>query len=53
VADVAPRTDVGTAQLGFVFHHADPAYVMLTLWLPKKTPSTLPGFASHYIGVRL
>jgi hypothetical protein len=39
-------------QLGFTFHHADPAYVMLTHWLPKKTPSTLPGFATHYIGVR-
>lgn len=38
-------------ELGFAFHHADPAYVMLTLWLPKKTPSTLPGFASHYVGV--
>jgi hypothetical protein len=46
------NSSCAAGQLGFAFHHADPAYVMLTLWLPKKTPSTLPGFASHYVGVR-
>lgn len=39
------------AKLGFVFHHAQPDYVMMTKWLPKDEPNMLPGYTSHYIGV--
>ncbi|PNW79813.1 hypothetical protein CHLRE_08g367800v5 [Chlamydomonas reinhardtii] len=35
---------------GFVFHHAEPEYLMMTRWLPD-TPSTLPANASHQVGV--
>ncbi|GAQ87990.1 nudix hydrolase homolog [Klebsormidium nitens] len=35
---------------GFGYHHADPGYCMLTLWLPE-VPSTLPANASHQVGV--
>lgn len=35
---------------GFDFHHADKGKVMLTAWLPE-TPNTLPGNASHQVGV--
>ena len=33
---------------GFTFHHAEPDYLMLTLWLPD-TESTLPPNASHQV----
>ncbi|KAG2431927.1 hypothetical protein HYH02_013146 [Chlamydomonas schloesseri] len=36
---------------GFVFHHAERDYVMMTRWLPTDTPSTLPANASHQVGV--
>jgi len=39
------------AKLGFVFHHAQKDYVMMTNWLPDSEPNTLPNFADHYIGV--
>lgn len=35
---------------GFIFHHAETDYVMLTHWLPD-TPSSLPANASHQVGV--
>eukprot|EP00891_Asterochloris_glomerata_P008400 jgi/Astpho2/8400/e_gw1.00122.116.1_t len=35
---------------GFEPHHAEPAYFMLTRWLPE-TESTLPPNASHQVGV--
>ncbi|KAH6764460.1 nudix hydrolase-like protein 2 [Perilla frutescens var. hirtella] len=35
---------------GFYFHHAEPKYLMLVLWLPT-TPSTLPANASHRVGI--
>lgn len=35
----------------FVFHHAQPSYVMMTRWLPDNQPNLLPGYASNYIGV--
>lgn len=35
---------------GFEFHHAEQAYVMLTLWLPD-TENKLPPNASHQVGV--
>lgn len=38
------------AAQGFVFHHAEPAYLMMTAWL-ADVPSTLPANASHYAGV--
>jgi len=34
---------------GFVFHHAQPTYVMMTSWLPE-TENKLPKYTSHYIG---
>eukprot|EP00850_Spirogloea_muscicola_P010557 SM000062S19943 [mRNA] locus=s62:490816:493037:- [translate_table: standard] len=37
-------------EAGFIFHHAEADYVMLTLWLPPS-PSTLPPNASHQIGI--
>uniref|UniRef100_A0A383VIN3 Nudix hydrolase domain-containing protein n=1 Tax=Tetradesmus obliquus TaxID=3088 RepID=A0A383VIN3_TETOB len=37
-------------QAGFVFHHAEKDYVMMTKWLPE-TESTLPPNASHQVGV--
>jgi ADP-ribose pyrophosphatase YjhB (NUDIX family) len=37
-------------ELGFVLHHADVGYVMLTHWL-APTPSTLPQFATHFVAV--
>lgn len=37
-------------QAGFGYHHAEPAYLMLTLWLPDG-PCTLPPNASHQVGV--
>lgn len=42
---VAPAVEAG-----FSYHHAEPTYVMLSLWLPD-TPSTLPANASHQVGV--
>ena len=35
---------------GFIFHHAEPEYVMLTRWLPDG-PSQLPANASTQVGV--
>ncbi|KAK6728206.1 hypothetical protein RB195_005701 [Necator americanus] len=35
---------------GFVFHHTQPNFVMMTKWLPD-TPSTLPRYAHTMIGV--
>ncbi|XP_062218615.1 nudix hydrolase 8-like isoform X1 [Phragmites australis] len=34
----------------FIYHHAEPGYVMLTFWLPDR-PSALPSTALHQIGV--
>ena len=28
-----------------------PEYVMMTKWLDSSTPSRLPSFATHYVGV--
>ena len=36
---------------GFRVHHASDAYIMLTQWLPEDEESTLPEYASHFIGV--
>lgn len=43
---------VGVAcKQGFEFHHAKPNYVLLTLWLLKNEPSTLPKYGFTQIGV--
>ncbi|XP_057537599.1 nudix hydrolase 2 [Amaranthus tricolor] len=36
---------------GFRYHHAEPEYVMLTKWLPKDEPNSLPANASHRVSV--
>eukprot|EP00928_Gymnodinium_smaydae_P028556 TRINITY_DN21743_c0_g1_i1.p1 TRINITY_DN21743_c0_g1~~TRINITY_DN21743_c0_g1_i1.p1 ORF type:complete len:342 (-),score=34.23 TRINITY_DN21743_c0_g1_i1:67-1092(-) len=36
---------------GFVFHHAEKQYCMLTLWLPRDEPNPLPANASTQVGV--
>ncbi|EOA31147.1 hypothetical protein CARUB_v10014311mg [Capsella rubella] len=36
---------------GFVCHHAEKEYTMLTSWLDEESPNTLPANASHRIGV--
>lgn len=35
---------------GFQFHHTYPTYIVLTHWLPKDEPNTLPTFATSYLG---
>jgi hypothetical protein len=37
-------------EAGFVYHHAEADYVMLTAWLQDR-PSSLPANASHQVGV--
>ncbi len=39
------------AAAGFAFHHAEPAYVMMTHWLDTTHPSTLPPGPTHQVGV--
>eukprot|EP00906_Rhabdomonas_costata_P005214 RCo007841 len=49
---ISHGTLVGAAtEQGFDFHHAQPGYAMLTKWILPGKPSTLPGYASHFIGV--
>jgi hypothetical protein len=38
-------------QEGFMYHHAEPTYVMLVTWLADDVPSTIPANASHQVGV--
>ncbi|CAH3135168.1 unnamed protein product [Porites lobata] len=35
---------------GFVFHHTYPHHIVMTQWLPKTEPNTLPTFATSYLG---
>ncbi|XP_073278630.1 nudix hydrolase 8-like [Primulina huaijiensis] len=37
-------------QEGFIYHHAEPGYVMLTYWIPDE-PCLLPSGPSHQIGI--
>lgn len=37
-------------ELGFSFHHAEGDYVTLQKWVPDS-PSKLPHYATHYVGV--
>nr|XP_032832108.1 nucleoside diphosphate-linked moiety X motif 6 [Petromyzon marinus] len=46
-ADLVPVA----VKCGFVYHHALPSYCMLTAWLPRDSTSTIPAYASHYVGV--
>jgi len=39
------------AKEGFVFHHAQPDFVMMTKWLPEAEPNKLPKYAFNFIGV--
>ncbi|KMZ60311.1 Nudix hydrolase [Zostera marina] len=36
---------------GFVYHHAETGYVVLTFWLPDEQPCMLPSTGSHQIGI--
>lgn len=48
---LASGSAVGAAAAnGFIFHHAQPAYAMMTRWLPP-VPSTLPNYSFTQIGV--
>eukprot|EP00899_Mesostigma_viride_P021911 jgi/Mesvir1/29721/Mv00951-RA.2 len=38
-------------QAGFVYHHAEKGYVMLTHWLADDKPNHLPTNATHQVGV--
>merc|ERR1711862_677366 len=49
--DHAALIPIATAEFGFEFHHAERSHVMLTKWLPKDIPNTLPMNASHTVGV--
>ncbi|KAJ8754384.1 hypothetical protein K2173_002835 [Erythroxylum novogranatense] len=40
-----------TMKEGFRYHHAEADYLMLVRWLPKTIPDTLPGNASHTVGI--
>ncbi|KAL3734601.1 hypothetical protein ACJRO7_023881 [Eucalyptus globulus] len=35
---------------GFVYHHAEPSYLMMTYWIPES-PCTLPANASHRVRI--
>lgn len=37
-------------KMGFVYHHAERNYLMLTYWIPEG-PCMLPANASHQVGV--
>lgn len=37
------------AARGFIFHHAEPDYVMMTHWLDDSSPSTLPPGPTHQV----
>ncbi|CAK9152781.1 unnamed protein product [Ilex paraguariensis] len=37
-------------QEGFLYHHAEPGYVILTYWIPNE-PCMLPSSPSHQIGI--
>jgi ADP-ribose pyrophosphatase YjhB (NUDIX family) len=52
-AALAPLVGPAVGAHGFGYHHAEPAYVMLTRWLPADdgVESGLPPNASHQVGV--
>ncbi|KAK7475474.1 hypothetical protein BaRGS_00033293 [Batillaria attramentaria] len=39
------------SQMGLEFHHAQPGYVMMTMWMSEDLPNYLPEYANQYIGV--
>lgn len=50
-ATSASLIPIAVDEFGFEFHHAERDFVMLTRWLPEDRPNSLPGNASHTIGV--
>ena len=36
---------------GFKFHHTQPKYVMMYLWLPEDVPDKVPPYGTHHLGV--
>ena len=36
---------------GFQFHHTQPKFVMMYLWLPEDVPDKVPTFGTHHLGV--
>lgn len=45
---LASHVPVAAAR-GFIFHHAEPDYVMMTHWLDDRHPSTLPPGPTHQV----
>lgn len=39
------------AHYGFQFHHTQPKYVMMCLWLPEDVPNKIPQYGTHQVGV--
>ncbi|CAM9790231.1 unnamed protein product [Chrysoparadoxa australica] len=39
------------AHFGFRFHHSQPNYVMMNVWLKPSSESKIPAFATHQVGV--
>jgi len=50
-AESAELIPIATKEHGFIFHAAEASHITLKAWLPTDRPSTLPGNASHTIGV--
>lgn len=36
---------------GFQFHHTQPKYIMMYLWLPEDVPDKVPAYGTHHLGV--
>lgn len=39
------------AHYGFQFHHTQPKYVMMCLWMPEDVPNKVPPYGTHHLGV--
>lgn len=50
-AEDAALIPIATLEYGFKFHSAEETHVTLKAWLPTDRPSTLPGNATHTVGV--
>lgn len=50
-AEDAALIPIATLEYGFKFHSAEETHVTLKMWLPTDRPNTLPGNASHTVGV--
>ncbi|KAI4320850.1 hypothetical protein MLD38_034291 [Melastoma candidum] len=47
----AERLHEVAAREGFENHHTQQDYLMMALWIPKNTPCTLPGGATHRVTI--